>query len=139
MRHLIFRLEKIRYALPLGAVREVVVPPTVWSRVPRAPRSVQGVMNLRGRVITVVRLAQLLGIQTAGPNQKIVLLDRARRDLGLMVTEVEGIESIERISPGPHPTLGARGEARVKGLPVTVLDAELIESAVISSFAAAAG
>jgi purine-binding chemotaxis protein CheW len=96
-------------------------------------------MNLRGRVITVVRLAQLLGIQTDGPNQKIVLLDRARRDLGLMVTEVEGIESIERISPGPHPTLGARGAARVRGLPVTVLDAELIESAVISSFAAAAG
>jgi purine-binding chemotaxis protein CheW len=134
MRNLIFRLASAHYALPLGAVREVVVPPTVWSKVPRAPASVHGVMNLRGRVITVIRLSQLLGIDTDAPNLKIVLLDRARRDLGLMVSEVEGIESIERISPAPHPTSASRGAARVNGISVTILDAELIESAVISSF-----
>ena len=33
MRHVVFRLEKDRYALPLDAVREVVVAPERYSRV----------------------------------------------------------------------------------------------------------
>ena len=54
MRHVIFLLEKERYALPLADIREVVVPPEQWSRVPRAPDAIRGVINLRGRVVTVV-------------------------------------------------------------------------------------
>ena len=38
-RHVIFRVEETLYALPLAAVREVVVTPEVFSRVPRAPAS----------------------------------------------------------------------------------------------------
>ena len=135
-RHLIFRVEKERYALPLEAVREVVVPPTQWSRVPRAPPSVQGVINLRGRVVTVVELRGLFAVEGQSANQKIILLDRGRRDLGLLVTEVEGIESIERIVPGPaHPTPSVLGVAHLSGKPVSVLDAEGVDRAVSSLFA----
>ena len=135
-RHLIFRVEKERYALPLEAVREVVVPPTQWSRVPRAPPSVQGVINLRGRVVTVVELRGLFAVEGQSANQKIILLDRGRRDLGLLVTEVEGIESIERIAPGPaHSTPSVLGVAHLSGKPVSVLDAEGIDRAVSSLFA----
>lgn len=136
MRHIIFRVENEPYALPLAAVREVVVPPTVWSRIPRAPAAVRGVMNLRGRVVTVVELQRLLGGSGASTQaQKIVLLDRGRTDLGLLVTEVEGIEPIERILPAPgHSLPSVRGSARVKGLGVTVLDAEEIDRAVAALF-----
>ena len=44
MRHVIFRLEKEHYALPLAAVREVVVPPAYCSKVPRAPDAIRGVL-----------------------------------------------------------------------------------------------
>ena len=108
MRHVIFRVEKERYALPLPAVREVVVPQEGFSRVPRAPAPVRGVMNLRGRVVTVVELGALLGLASAAPAPggapgagKVVLLDRGRRDLGLLVTDVEGIESVERVTAAP--------------------------------------
>ena len=136
MRHVIFLLEKERYALPLAAIREVVVPPEQWSRVPRAPDAVRGIINLRGRVITVVELRSLLGIASEGsPSQKIVLLDRGRRDLGLMVTDVEGIEPIERVSPAPGKAAGAiRGVARLKGLAVTVLDPEGVDASVAGLF-----
>jgi len=133
-------VEKERYALPLEAVREVVVPPAQWSRIPRAPAMVQGVVNLRGRVVTVVELRGLLGLRGATAAQKIILLDRGRRDLGLLVTEVEGIETIDRIVPGPgHPTSSVRGVARLNAMPVTVLEAAGIDEAVNSLFGAGVG
>lgn len=136
MRHVVFRVEKERYALPLSAVREVVVPPQVWSRVPRAPPAVRGVINLRGRVVTVVELGRLLGLaELPTPPQKVVLLDRGRRDLGLLVTEVEGIEPIEKVTGAPGKQADAvRGVARLKGLAVTVLDPEGVDAAVAGLF-----
>ena len=136
MRHVIFRVEKERYGLPLAAVREVVVPPARFSRVPRAPAAISGVMHLRGRVVTVVELRQLLGLPDgASPASKVVLLDRGRRDLGLLVTDVDGIEALERVSPAPGKAIPAvRGVARLKGLGVTVLDPEGLDAAVVGLF-----
>jgi purine-binding chemotaxis protein CheW len=138
VRHVIFRVEKERYGLPLTAVREVVVPPERFTRVPRAPPAVTGVMNLRGRVVTVVELGQLLGLPDGPtPPGRVMLLDRGRRDLGLLVTDVEGIEAVERVSTAPGKAASAvRGVARVKGLAVTVLDPEGLDSAVVGLFTA---
>jgi purine-binding chemotaxis protein CheW len=136
MRHVVFRVEKDRYALPLSAIREVVVPPEHLSRVPRAPPAVRGVINLRGRVVTVVGLKQLLGLgEPSTPNLKIVLLDRGRRDLGLLVTDVDGIELIEKVgNPVGKVEPAVKGVARLKGLAVTVLDPEGLDGAVVSLF-----
>ena len=136
MRHVIFRVEKERYGLPLAAVREVVVPPPHFSRVPRAPPAISGVMNLRGRVVTVVELRQLLGLPDGTtPPARVVLLDRGRRDLGLLVTDVDGIEALERVTPAPGKSIPAvRGVARLKGLGVTVLDPEGLDAAVVALF-----
>jgi purine-binding chemotaxis protein CheW len=141
VRHVVFRVERERYGLPLPAVREIVVPPERFTRVPRAPAAVRGVMNLRGRVVTVVELGALLALPQGGqPLGKIILLDRGRRDLGLLVTEVESIESLERISPAPGRQVPAlKGVARVAGLALTVLDPEGVDEAVNGLFAAPVG
>ena len=62
MRHVVFRVGPERFAIPLDAVREVVVPQPPFARVPRSSDAVRGVMNLRGRVVAVVDLAALLGL-----------------------------------------------------------------------------
>jgi purine-binding chemotaxis protein CheW len=119
-------------------VKEVVVPPERFTRVPRAPAAVSGVMNLRGRVVTVVELRQLLGLpEGPSPNGRVLLLERGRRDLGLLVTDVEGIEAVERVNAAPGKTDAAvRGVARLKGLAITVLDPEGLDSAVVGLFTA---
>jgi purine-binding chemotaxis protein CheW len=96
-------------------------------------------MNLRGRVVTVVELRQLLGLPDGPtPPGRVMLLDRGRRDLGLLVTDVDGIEAVERVSTAPGKAVSAvRGVARVKGLAVTVLDPEGLDSAVVGLFTAA--
>jgi len=140
MRHVVFRLERDRYALPLSAIREVVVTPDRFSRVPRAPATVRGIMNLRGRVVTVVELATLLRADAAAPKggSKVVLLDRGRRELGLLVTEVDGIEVIEKVGPPPPKAPPVvKGLARLGALAVTVLEPEALDAAVAASFSRA--
>lgn len=137
MRHVVFRLERDRYALPLQAIREVVPSPAVYSRVPRAPLAVRGVINLRGRVVTVVSLRHLLALEGAQetPPARVLLLDRGRRELGLLVTDVESIESIEHVGPVPgRAAVGVKGVARLGALAVTVLDADGLDSAVAAAF-----
>lgn len=135
MRHVIFRLEKDRYALPLDAVREVVNAPATYSRVPHAKDSVKGVMTLRGRVVPVIDLGRLLTLAVQPPGGgKVVLLELVRRELGLLVTEVEGIESIEKVGTQARASRLVRGLARVGPLTVTVLDVEGVDAAVAASF-----
>lgn len=135
MRHVIFRLDKDRYALPLDAVREVVNAPEHYSRVPHAKDSVKGVMTLRGRVVPVVDLGRLLTVGAQASGGKVVLLELSRRELGLLVSEVEGIESIEKVGAQARASRVVRGLARVGPLSVTVLDVDGLDAAVAASFA----
>lgn len=135
MRHVIFRLDRDRYALPLDAVREIVNAPESYSRVPHAKDAVKGVMTLRGRVVPVVDLARLLTLAPGPGKGKVVLLELVRRELGLLVTEVEGIERIEKVGTQARASRMVRGLARVGPLTVTVLDVEGLDTAVAASFA----
>lgn len=136
MRYVVFRLVNERYALPLTAVREVVVTPAQVARVPRAPSLLRGVMNLRGRVVPLIALAELLeAASPAQPFAKVILLDRGRRDLGLLVGEVEGIETFEKVSVAPgRASAAVKGMARVGAVAVTVLDPDGLDSAVAGAF-----
>jgi purine-binding chemotaxis protein CheW len=141
VRHVVFRLERDRYALPLSAIREVVAAPSHYTRVPRAPPVLRGVVNLRGRVVPVVDLRALLepslgATSPQSPSLRIVLLEMGRRDLGLLVTEVDGIESIDKVAAAP-PRTGpstVKGLARLGALAITVLDAEGLDAAVARFF-----
>ncbi|MDP3503371.1 MAG: chemotaxis protein CheW [Myxococcales bacterium] len=137
MRHVLFRLEKDRYALPLSSIREVVVAPDTFTRVPRSPKAMKGVMNLRGRVVPVVDLRELLDVApgpVGGPG-RVVLLDRGRRELGLLISEVDGIESLEKIGPpAPKASLAVKGLARLGAIPVTVLDPDALDATVARAF-----
>ncbi len=137
-RHVLFRAAGRRFALPLAQVREVVVPPPSFVRVPRAPPFVRGVMNLRGRVVTAIDFARLveLGDEVLGSAAtRILLLEGGVRDLGILVGEVAGIAALP--DPGSPPP-GARPE--VAGLAthedeaVTLLSAERLLASIDAAF-----
>lgn len=137
VRHVLFRIEKDRYALPLSAIREVVVAPTTWTRVPRSPPALKGVMNLRGRVVPVVDLRVLLDVAPGPPGgaSRVVLLDRGRRELGLLISEVDGIETLDKVGPpAPKASLAVRGLARLGAIPITVLDPDALDATVARAF-----
>jgi len=136
MRHVVFRVERERCAIPLSAVKELLEVPSLLTPVPRTGVLVKGVMNLRGRVIPIVELAVLMSIKTTKPAKKIVLLDRGRRDLGLLITEVEGIESLDKITSAGSAALPfVRGLSRLGALALTVLDVDALDTAVAQKVA----
>jgi len=114
----------------------VANPQLPFARVPRAPAAVRGAMNLRGRVVAVVELAPLLGLPSPplpdGQGQ-VLLLDRDRRTLGLLVDGVLGVEPVgapERpAADGP-----VRGRTSVGGAPVSLLDADAVARAAGALF-----
>jgi purine-binding chemotaxis protein CheW len=106
-RYVVFRVAAERFGLPLAAIREVVPPLPPFARVPKAGSAVRGVMNLRGRVVAVVDLAELMGLVpqplAAGAGQ-VLILDRDKRALGLLVGQVQGVEALP---PVAGPAAGA--------------------------------
>jgi purine-binding chemotaxis protein CheW len=80
----------------IDAVREIV-PQRRATRLPGAPASVQGLINLRGTIVTVVDLALWLGDeQPAPPNGSIVLVDYGARVAGVAVDEVLDVQIVAR-------------------------------------------
>jgi purine-binding chemotaxis protein CheW len=140
-RVVLFRAGGERYAMPLEAVREVVVPQPPFARVPRAAPAVRGAMNLKGRVVAVVELAPLLGrpSDALGPGQgHVLILDRDRRALGLLVSSVLGVETLaaDACSEPREPGGLASAVAQVGGAAVTVLDADALEARAAALFRA---
>jgi purine-binding chemotaxis protein CheW len=84
------------HALPMELVREILrVPPLV--RVPQGPASLEGLGNLRGRVLPVVSLSGLLGKHLGGgtASARVLVLDRTSL-LGLRVDAVHGLVTVGR-------------------------------------------
>jgi purine-binding chemotaxis protein CheW len=83
-RWLVLTLEGRRYALPLAAVSDLAEC-GLLRPVPRAPDWVLGLAERRGRIVTVLDLARLLGRPAPGAARTLVRLAPPRDDLALAV------------------------------------------------------
>jgi len=95
-RFLTFALDERRFALPADEVSEVIrVPPAV--RVPQAPPALIGIANLRGTVLPLVDLAELLALprkREGAQARKAIVIDGAA-PTALVVDRVDALVSIE--------------------------------------------
>jgi purine-binding chemotaxis protein CheW len=135
VRHVVFRVASERFALPLEAVREVVLPQPPFARVPRASEAVRGVMNLRGRVVAVVDLAELMGLPPQPlleGSGHVLILDQGKRALGLLIGGVLGVEPLA--SPEDAPKGIVRGVAAARAGAVTVLGPEALAEQAVALF-----
>jgi purine-binding chemotaxis protein CheW len=129
VRHVVFRVASERFALPLAAVREVVLPQPPFARVPRSSDAVRGVMNLRGRVVAVVDLAALVGLPPqpleVGAGH-VLILEHGKRALGFLVAGVLGVEPIAPPAAPPAAPGVVVGIAPAVAGAVTVLAADAL-------------
>ena len=88
-----------RFAWELDVIREIV-PTPVMTRLPGAPVWVLGLLNLRGRVVTVVDLALRMGL-AGGAGSSIVVLELEGRMLGVRVDEVRSVANAEDAAVEP--------------------------------------
>jgi purine-binding chemotaxis protein CheW len=92
--HVRLRVGRERYALPIENVLEVAEL-GVLSAVPGAGGAVLGVRNLRGQVLPVFDLAQLLAIAGDGSSSRVVVAEHDGRLAGLAVDEVTDVGALE--------------------------------------------
>ena len=124
MELLVFEVDGIRCALPLGPVVRVESAAEV-TPIPNAPEKVAGVLNVRGEVLPVLDMRRCLSrpAQPMQLNDHLILAQTEKRKLVLWVGELEGVENLT-------PASGEHVEEVLKSLPhlsgVTALDDELI-------------
>jgi len=133
-RFMIFFLNDRAYGLRLRHVAEIT-PFQKLNKLPHMPRSVEGILDLRGRVIPVVNLRVHMSMPPMDSSKTgtILVLDLAGTATGLLVDGVDAVVSIpeEDIVPA-SPLLAGLDGAWVEGFIVqgerviTILDAALI-------------
>ena len=112
---LVFRLDRSRYALPLGDVVEVL-PAVALTTLPMAPAIVEGVIDVRGRLVPVLDirarfrlparqmdLADHLVLARAGLRTVALRADEA---IELLHLDAQDVEPIEPAVPGASYVAG---------------------------------
>ncbi|PKU26608.1 chemotaxis protein CheW [Telmatospirillum siberiense] len=97
----IFHVADEMFAVRLAEVQEIIRMPEVV-RVPLSPGALEGLANLRGTVLPVIRLRQIFGMTAVEHDDatRVVILDQGR-PVGLVVDRVANVVTVEsdRIEP----------------------------------------
>ncbi len=93
---LVFNVGDRRLALPARGVREVIRAVAI-APLPKAPPIVEGVINLRGRVIPVIDLRTRFGLERAerGDATRIIVVEVSDHTVGMVV---DGVSEVIRLS-----------------------------------------
>src|ERR1700747_2859870 len=81
-----FRIGDETFGVRIGSVREIVRVPEITS-VPNAPDTIEGVINLRGKIIAVMDWRKRFGHAEIQPDKKnrILVVELDNKLIGLMV------------------------------------------------------
>jgi purine-binding chemotaxis protein CheW len=107
-----FEVGRQEYVLPLERVREIIPLPDQVAEMPRSETAVLGVVTLRDRLLPLVSLRALLGLE--GDHQrkergKVVVLPMGSGAVGIVVDRTREILRIDPDVIDPAPALLTRG------------------------------
>jgi purine-binding chemotaxis protein CheW len=92
------------FGLPIERVRDVFTPANI-TRVPLAGPEISGLLNLRGRIITVIDLANLLDLEAPERSgaQMVIGIERGSESFGILVDRVGEVLSLSDADREPTP------------------------------------
>lgn len=130
----VFKLGSEDFGARIEQIREInrLVPITT---VPKAPGSILGVINLRGKVIPVISLRERFGFKKVDADgyTRIVVSEVGGQTVGFVVDAVTEVLRMDdtAIEPAPESAAGVdsafiRGIGKVEGRLVIILDLEQV-------------
>lgn len=91
---IIFRLGNEEYCVPITCVQEIIMSQET-TKIPRAPKFVEGVINLRGHIIPIIDGLKKFELndetQTKNNQARIMVLDLNSKTIGLVVSDVSEV------------------------------------------------
>jgi chemotaxis protein CheZ len=90
-----FKLNNSEFTIPIMKVREIVNTPVVTS-LPQSPHYMKGVINLRGSIIPVLDLKQLISMESTGEvSPKTIVITSGGQVFGVLVDEITSVIKID--------------------------------------------
>jgi len=135
-RLLVFEVAGSAFACEMEAFREIV-PTQAMTRLPGAPNTVCGLINLRGTIVTVLDGGVLLGSSAYRRAAGLLLLvDYQERWVGIGVDDVRDIQDVpidhfSAADADEASRLGITGAVEIEGKRVLVLDIKAVVEQVI--------
>lgn len=129
--YVVFKLGKEEYGFEVSTVREIHSMEQI-TKVHRSAAYIEGVMNLRGKLLTVINLRKRFAMEPGetGDAQRIVVVDASDAPVGFLVDQVEEVarippEAIEKAPP--HVTKDIESEyvlgiAKYENRLITLID-----------------
>jgi purine-binding chemotaxis protein CheW len=112
-----FRVGGEEFAIDILRVQEIIRTQQL-TRVPNSPESMEGVMNLRGKIIPVIALRRRFGLEEIAPDKqnRIVVIEIQGAVLGFIVDAVSEVLRIPVDTVQPPPRLGVVEREYVSGV-----------------------
>jgi purine-binding chemotaxis protein CheW len=131
-----FQLGRETYGVPITSLHEIVRVPDITA-VPDAPDYIEGVINLRGKIVSVIDLRKRFGLEHVAParQNRILVLEHNGRLSGLIVDAASEVIKIPAADVEPSPAVFqdgglncVTGLGKYKGRLIILLDmAKLLE------------
>ncbi len=134
----VFDLASENYGVDIDDVREIIRMQNI-TKVPGAHTFVEGVINLRGRVVPVVDLRKRLSLDAGSQTQasRIVVVDINGQDVGVIVDAVTEVSRIDTASIEPPSSMITssdsdylRGIAKLEDRMIILLDLARVLSGI---------
>ncbi|MGO2084124.1 chemotaxis protein CheW [Vagococcus sp.] len=93
MQLIVFVKQDKYYGLRTENVGEIIKRSKVFP-VPQAPFWVEGLINLRGTVVTLVNFSKFLAEETEEDHKNIIILTKDDEKIGLLVEKIHGVYTI---------------------------------------------
>jgi purine-binding chemotaxis protein CheW len=122
------------FGLPISRVQDVFMPERV-TRVPLAPGEIAGVLNLRGRIVTVVDMRARLGLpkNDDGKTPMAICVDLRGESYGLLIDRIGEVLKLaddgredNPVNLDPRMAKLAGGVHRLEGQLMVVLDIDRV-------------
>ena len=126
------------FLLPVEVMNEIIMISQL-TFVPHAPKYVEGVINLRGRIVPAINLRHLMGYETAPPTpaSRIIITTCENEVLGLIVDGITYVLSLNQdqledqsLSSGGHGAQLVKGIAKRGAQVHGILDIGKVLSAI---------
>jgi purine-binding chemotaxis protein CheW len=103
-----FRVGRQEFSINIMSVREI----RGWTSatmLPKAPRYIRGVINLRGAVLPIIDFAVRLGLPAAEPTARnvIIVVQIEQKQVGILVDAVSDILTLNSNTIQPTPDIGS--------------------------------
>jgi len=132
------------FGLPILRVQDVFVPERL-TKVPLAPAEIAGVLNLRGRIVTLINMRRRLGLwgeQDNGAPMAVGVESRGE-SYGLLIDSVGEVLKLDDMTCEPNPSnldpklaSVSTGIYRLDGQLLMVLDVDRVLDIVVKAAAA---